>query len=402
MINRLRRWLLAAAAGLGSGVGRALPSTRWQTKLLAVPEPLLQMLAHADGRWLGIGQSGRLWLIGGDAEPRTLADGIDPLGPLATGHGRMAARRADGRLWLDGAASDIRIAPRAGLLVLPQAVIAVEDGGLNARAVRLEPDAAGRWRVAARGDDPVLPDARPLLVDIDGRGDDGHVLLLAGPDAQRYTHAVLGDGIEATRVLWLDRHRLQPLRTLDLPAPQVLEDIAPRVWHGGGGAGLISMLSDAQGARLVLIEADAAHADRLVIAAQGEPIGTRHRWMAASTDGRRLVAVHMPHLSGLLIVYQRQGGALVGHTLAGGVSNHAIGTRELDVSAWRDGWFLVPDAATPRLRVFDVDAGQELAAIVLPGRLRQISVNPSTRDVALLTTNGSAHLLQPARAGQGK
>ncbi len=395
MIDRLRRLLLGAAAGLGLGTAGASASASaaaWRLRPLVAPQPLRQLCADGRGGWLGIDDAGRLWALDGNAT-RALADELDPTTPLATGHGRVVARRADGRLWVDGNAQDIQIAAHAGLLVLPQALITIDGEGLDARMVRMEADVAGRWRVAARGRDHVLPDARSLLVDLDGRGDGGHVLVLGGPDARRYTHAVLGDGIEATRVLWLDRHNLQPLRTLELPDPQVLEDIAPRLWHGGGGTGLISMLSDAQGARLVLIEADASHPERLVITARGEPIGTRHRWMAASTDGQRLVAVHMPHLSGVLTVYRRQGDALLGHALVRGVSNHAIGTRELDVSAWHDGQFLVPDAAAPRLRRFDIDAARELPGVDLPARLRQIVSGPTP---ALLTVDGMAYRLIPA------
>ncbi len=207
---------------------------------------------------------------------------------------------------------------------------------------------------------------------------------------------MLGDGIEATHVLLLERHGLQPLRTLELPEPQVLEDIAPRVWHGGGAPGLISMLSDAQGARLVLIQADAARADRLTISARGEPIGTRNRWMAASTDGQRLVAVHMPHLSGVLTAYRRSGERLAARTLASGVSNHAIGTRELDVSAWLDGVFIVPDQASRLLRRFDVDAGVELASVPCPGPVTQLVVDARRAALACLCGDGRAYRSVPA------
>jgi hypothetical protein len=146
----------------------------------------------------------------------------------------------------------------------------------------------------------------------------------------------------------------------------------------------------------VLIEADPARADRLALVAQGEPIGTRNRWMAASTDGQRLVAVHMPHLSGVLTGYRREGQRLVGRTLGRGLSNHAIGTRELDVSAWQDGHFLVPDAATRRLRRFDVDAGLELAPLELPRPLRQMVAEHAGPRLGLLGNDGSAWQLAPA------
>ncbi len=52
--------------------------------------------------------------------------------------------------------------------------------------------------------------------------------MLAGPDAKRNTHGVLGDAIEATRVVLLERHSLRVMRELMLDVPHVFEDIAPR------------------------------------------------------------------------------------------------------------------------------------------------------------------------------
>ena len=112
--------------------------------------------------------------------------------------------------------------------------------------------------------------------------------------------------------------------------------------------------------------------------------------MAASTDGQRLVAVHMPHLSGVLTAYRRDADRLIGQALGQGLSNHAIGTRELDVSAWTNGHFLVPDTATRRLRRFDVDAAAELEPIDLPQPLRQIVAERAAPRLGLLGTDGRA------------
>jgi hypothetical protein len=112
----------------------------------------------------------------------------------------------------------------------------------------------------------VLPDARPLQVDMDGRRDGGHIVVLAGPDGTRYGHGVLGDAIEATRVLWLERHGLQVLRELNLAAPHVFEDIAPRpVTLSGapGRIGLLTVRSGPDGGQLALVTADPGRADAL-------------------------------------------------------------------------------------------------------------------------------------------
>lgn len=70
-----------------------------------------------------------------------------------------------------------------------------QGGDRPAFAVRLEPGRGSGWTEAARALDPVLPDARPLQVDLDrpGNADDGHVAMLAGPDAARDRHGAPGD-----------------------------------------------------------------------------------------------------------------------------------------------------------------------------------------------------------------
>ena len=86
----------------------------------------------------GTGASGSLWALSlkGQA-PRRIADGIDAPTPIATGHGRIAARKADGGLWVweeTGGGGRARTSPPsrsanlpvlAGLLILPLAVLAV-------------------------------------------------------------------------------------------------------------------------------------------------------------------------------------------------------------------------------------------------------------------------------------
>ena len=77
--------------------------------------------------------------------------------------------------------------------------------------------------------------------------------------------------------------------------------------------------------------------DVLRVAAAGAAIGTRNRWMSPSTDGQHIVAVHTPHLGGVLHRYRREGERLTATRLLDGLSNHAIGSHELDVSAWVEG-----------------------------------------------------------------
>jgi hypothetical protein len=348
----MRRALLAAAAWAAGWQGRgalAQAPAAPPLQVVPVPVPLAHITPEGAHTLVAVSTTGTL-LRGpaADGTWQSLGQGLDPGTPAAVGHGRIAARSAEGGLWLHegGRATlspGLALAPAAGLLVLPLAVIAVQLWRGAAHLVRLEPEGSGRWAVVARSAEPVLPDARPLQVDLDGRGDGGHIVVLAGPDTQRYTHGVLGDAVEATQVLWLERHSLQPLRSLLLPSPWVLEDIAPRVLGlAGGGTGLISVRAGPEGGQLVLLVADPAGSDRIVLQALGDPVGGRHRWLAPSTDGRTLLAVHTPHIGGVLHRYTVQDGQLPRERLMGGVSTHRIGSRETDLALWQRGSLLLP------------------------------------------------------------
>lgn len=391
------------AAGISgiAGVLMARARSPWTVQRLPLPTPWTRLAAAADGGWLGIDRGGRAWRVPPGAAPTPLGEGLDPQGPLVASHGRVAARRRDGRLWVGGGAhaggvSDQPLAPAAGLLVLPLAVIGVTGDGMSARVVRLEPVGDRRWGVVATSPEPVLPDARPIQVDLEQRGDGGHIVVLAGPDRTRVPHAVLGDDVEATRVLWLERNGLDSLRSLDLPAPFVLEDIAPRLWRATEGRpGLLSVRSGPDGGGLVLIEADPADGRALRIAAEGPPIGTRMRWLSPSTDGRRIVAVHTPHIGGVLHVYRRAGGRLEPQRRADGVSNHRLGARELDVSAWLGDRLLLPSQDGGMLQVF---VGADLhrdGDVALPERPLQMAVEHGAIAAACLLADGSVVRIVP-------
>jgi hypothetical protein len=348
--------------------------------------------------------------------PQRIGDGIDPNTPIATGHGRIAARRADGGLWVwegGGGPGRAAIAPsaglsvHAGLLVLPLAVLAVVSAGtrpadpLGHRLARFEPGTAGRWQEVARSTDPVLPDARPVQVDVDGRGDGGHIALLAGPDSSRYRHGVLGDAVEATRVLWLERHGLDVLRELSLPAPHVFEDIVPRpvmLPDAPRGRGLLTVRSGPDGGQLALVVADPARPQGLQLAAVGEAMG-HHRWLAPTTDGRHWAAVHTPHIGGVLHVYQAAGGRLTRRRLPGDVSTHRIGSREVDLAAWLQGLLVVPSQDGRHLRLLNPAADwAEWSAVALPGRATLTAALLDTAGLAVLLDGGQVVLVQ-ATAG---
>ena len=391
-----RDWLALFASGASLEPAHAAGAdAHWAARSVPSTEPMRQLRPGGPSGLLGIGASGALWALSlTGAAPRRLALGIDPASPLATGHGRIAARAADGSLWVWDGEREQRgapslLAPHAGLLSLPLAVIGIAAGANAQRVVRLEPDGGRTWSVVARSADPVLPDARPIQVDLDGSGDGGHVAVLAGPDTQRYVHGVLGDAVEATSLLWLERHSLQPMRELTLPAPLVFEDIAPRAVALARGSGLLTVRSGPSGAQLVLVTADGANNGRLLVAAAGDTLGQRHRWLSPTTDGQRLLAVHTPHIGGVLHEYRLQGDRLIGSAVARGVSTHRIGSRELDMAVWLGSKLVLPSQDGLSLRVLDLANGYaESHSANLPARLAMTLALAGAQGMAALLDDG--------------
>lgn len=398
--------LLKRRACVAAAVAAAVPTLRaqaaaWHVSLLEAPEPIVQLRPGESAGWIAAGANGGLWWLRAPSAPVRLAAGIDPRTPIDAAHGRVVARCVDGRLWIGaagGGPSAVCATPVArdgGFASLPLGVIAVEGEGENAHLVRVEPHSGGRWQVTARSREAVLPDARPVQVDLEGRGDDGHIAVLAGPDRLRYPHAVLGDDIEAVRVLYLERHELTPMRSIDLPAPNVFEHNRLRVWRDGSRVALVTVRSGPQGSQLAAIEADPVRSRLLHIAALGPAIGTPMRWMSPSTDGRHLVSVHTPHIGGVLHRVRRDEGRLISTRLVEGVSNHAIGSHDLDQSAWIGQRVAMADMSRRQLRSFDLARGVELPPLGLPGVLGALSVDAERRTIALALDDGSLRLLAP-------
>jgi hypothetical protein len=360
-----RRHALAGAAGsLLWAVAHAAPPTL-ALQGVATPPNVVQISAGGPTGLLALADGGTLWALGVHGEPpKKLADGFDATTPLAIGYGRLAARRRDGGLWvLQGgrvsASAPGVLSPAAGLLNLPLAIVGIAADG---RVVRLEPGATGAWAPVATSTVLALPDARPIQADVDGAGDGGHVVVLAGPDSERYPHGVLGDRVEATRLCVLERHSLRTERELVVSAPYVLEDIAPRKVALGSRDGLLTVRSGSQGAQLVLVDADPAAAGALRMAASGPPLGTANRWLSPTTNGQHWLAVHTPHLGGVLHDYVRDGMRLVPRRVLDGISNHRIGTRLLDMAAWQGNRLLMPDQSGRRLLLLDAAAGWQPVA----------------------------------------
>jgi hypothetical protein len=372
---------LAGATAVASPIIAAAATRRSLDVIsLRAPAPIARLHADADGSLVAISTSGDLWRLE-RAAWRALGRGLDVSSPLATGHGRVVGRGLEGGLWVLESGRATRhtrpaLAPHAGLLVLALAVIAVAAREGRHHVVRLEPGARG-WTETARSEGAVLPDARPVQFDPTGTAsdDNGHVAVFGGPNTTRYRHGVLGDDVEATSLLLLERHSLDPLARLDLAEPFVFEDIAPRpvVWRGTRA--LLTVRSVPLGAQLAVAAPDSRQPGRFALAALGEPLGTPQRWMSPTTDGTHLCAVHTPHIGGVLHCYQAHADKLVGDVLARDVSNHTIGQRDLDTSAWVGRHWVAPTQDRRGLRILDiasradagasreVDLGQPVAAL---------------------------------------
>lgn len=411
-----RQWIaFTSLAMIAPRARSAAPAAAsWTVRRLPSSAPLRQIRPGEARTLLAAGADGTLWSYPPHDVPRLLATDLDFTTPVGTGYGLIAARTRDGGLLVnaDGRnriAGSVGLAPGAGLLMLPFAVVGIVADGPHGRVVRFEPGAKG-WTESDRSDESVVPDARPILAALDrgtGEGEPGEVVVLGGPDATRYDHGVLGDRIEATRMLWLDRHTLRTLRELTLPAPYVFEDIAPRAVTTAQGVALLTMRSGGSGTRLALVAADPADAKRLRLAAIGDPIGGPHRWLAPTTDGRHLMGVHTPHVGGVLHAYDLDGDRLAATPIAGGVANHRIGTRELDLAVWSGTTLIVPSQDGRRLRVFDAaQRWSEQPSIDLPSPVvmtadrgtRIPHGSPgSRRAFAALLDDGSAYRIEEVR-----
>lgn len=399
-LDRVRRVLLAVGSAAMARVGwaGAAPQSH-RGKLQQVPlRDVLRIDPAADLGWLVRDRHGALWHVVVDAAPRLVGHGVQPDGPLAAEHRRIAGRGEDGRLWVrevnaasqEPERSSERLAPHGGLCVLRDAVVGIVEQASRAALARFEPDAGRRWRVTARSDIEVLPDAEPVVVDLEGRGDGGHVAVLAGPDRNRYPHAVLGDDVEATRVLWLDRNTLAPIRTITLDAPEVFEDRRLRPWRWANGRlGLVTMRSGPQGAQLAVIAASTREASALEIAATGPFIGQRNRWLSPASvteDAPEVWAVHTPHIGGVLHRYRTEGDRLLMERFTRGVTNHRIGERKLDVSARTGRWLVLPDPSWHALAIIDLQTYDVTGSVQTASPVIQLVTGTRSAEVGILTT----------------
>ena len=216
----------------------------------------------------------------------------------------------------------------------------------------------------------MLYDGRPSAVE------DSVSALLVGM-TQDYAHGILGDAVEASGFCVIDSQGGEAV-TLKLPPGSVFEDLRVRLVDltGDGREEFVVVRSYLdRGAALAVYHLVEGRIEHL---AETPPIGIANRWLnpagAADFDGDgrvEIAYVETPHIGGTLRVWELVGGALRQEQAVAGFSNHAIGSRELDLSAVLD-WnadgvpdLALPDAVRRRLRIVTFADGDfvELDAI---------------------------------------
>ena len=202
---------------------------------------------------------------------------------------------------------------------------------------------------------------------------------LAGA-TDRYDHGVLGDGLEAARLVV----ETASARTLvhELPASRVFEDLQPRLvdLNNDGEDEILLVETDTQrGASLAVYSITD---ERLVRRSMTAFLGQAYRWLNPlgvgdfDADGRLDIAlVATPHIGGRLRLYRATAPRLTQFAETTGVSTHSIGSTELGLgrvvrSAERDRLLLPNQSHTALLLLEWTSNGIEtLARQALPARI---------------------------------
>ncbi|MEN0002368.1 MAG: hypothetical protein AAF940_15940 [Pseudomonadota bacterium] len=193
-----------------------------------------------------------------------------------------------------------------------------------------------------------------------------------GQPTERYQHCVLGDCIEAgsLHVQLQDGSMLEHV----LPADQVFEDITPRLFDldGDGSSEIVTIRASNSGGGAVVIYAlrDGALVELATSSENGRP----NRWLnIAQISAGQILFVRTPHIGGRLAVLQidASGAVREENDVVTGMSNHVIGSRELDLQETVDlggqSVLVIPSQSRDSLRL--ISGNQAIGAIALPARI---------------------------------
>ncbi len=199
---------------------------------------------------------------------------------------------------------------------------------------------------------------------------------LAGPTS-RYGHGVLGDRIEASRLVV--QTDTGATLVLELPPSRVFEDLEPRLADLKNDGVVSILLVETDTKRGASLAVYAVEDERIVRRSMTPFLGLSHRWLNPlgvgdfDGDGRTDIAlVATPHIGGRLRLYRNTAPVLSQFAEATGVSTHSIGSRELGLgrvvaNADRDR-LLLPNQSHDALLLLEwTPAGiKELARQALP------------------------------------
>lgn len=257
----------------------------------------------------------RLYTGGGD---RLLATGVRGDSVRAC-HGDLLGIGADGRLRsLTGDAVGPAVALHSRPACLDGGRIAVIGAG-GRSVMLLDPVLHPLAEVPL----DALPDADPTPV--------GDALAVLSAPTQRYRHGILGDEIEAGAVTLLRQSDLSTLATLTLRAPAVIEQRRVQQFPAAGPYGmLLTVSTPSEGAG---VQAAAVEGGALRVVASADPIGSGERWLNLfAAVGDHAYAVRTPHIRGPLERYRLEGDRLIADRYALDITNHRIGSRDLDLA----------------------------------------------------------------------
>ncbi|HKI57771.1 MAG TPA: hypothetical protein VKA00_00970 [Trueperaceae bacterium] len=280
--------------------------------------PLLWVTPLAQGA-AALSSDGTVTLLEDDGSVTPLAHGVRGDSLRRCGDALLAVD-ADGNLRsLTGDARGPAVSPHSRPACLQGGTVAAVSS--DARSVLL---LSPNLQVIARQALDALPDGDPTPV--------GDAIALLSEPTQRYRHGVLGDEIEAGAVTLLSQRDLHAVAAYRLAAPAVIEQRRVAAFPAAGRDGmLITRSTPERGAGVVALALTDAG---LTVTATAQPIGTGERWLNLfATDGAHAYAVRTPHLGGPLERYTFVGGALQVSRFALDVTNHVLGSRNLDLGA---------------------------------------------------------------------
>ncbi len=210
---------------------------------------------------------------------------------------------------------------------------------------------------------------------------------------KKYGHGILGDAIEAERlnIKTADGRKW----SIDAGQGHVFEDLTPRLadLDGDGSNEVIAIRSNLRKGAAVAVYGIAD--GTLELLASTPPVGLANRWRNPSVfiddprgNGKLIGEVVTPHIGGTFRLWSFSGSTQTGYQLeprgsAYGFSNHAIGSRQLALSAVLGDFLAVPSADRRAIRILRVSASRlkTVNAVDVPGQI--------SHAVGVISENGS-------------